>query len=413
MVRPPISLVENQNPQIEQEELMAEVEIEAPGSLQMPVESEFDIQISEDGGAIVDFEPSTDMPDSGFYANLAEDLDDRVLGSLASELTSDFDANKASRQDWEDAYANGLELLGFNYSERSEPFRGASGVTHPLLAEAAVQFQAQAFNELLPAGGPVRTAIVGSADATKSDQAQRVKDFMNFYITNVMEEYTPEFDQMLFYLPLAGSTFKKVYYDEGIDRAVSKFVAAEHLVVPYETADLETCPNITHVVRMSLNELRKKQIGGFYRDIPVLPQQAVDDDLESEIDRITGLEPSSVDYDCTLLECHVDLDLEGYEDKGQDGEPTGIKLPYIVTISQDNGQVLSIRRNYRENDPNMEKIQYFVHYTFLPGFGFYGLGAYSHYWRSFKDSDCRFTAIDRCRDAFQPSSGLQSSWPTD
>ena len=374
MVRPPISLVENQNPQIEQEELMAEVEIEAPGSLQMPVESEFDIQISEDGGAIVDFEPSTDMPDSGFYANLAEDLDDRVLGSLASELTSDFDANKASRQDWEDAYANGLELLGFNYSERSEPFRGASGVTHPLLAEAAVQFQAQAFNELLPAGGPVRTAIVGSADATKSDQAQRVKDFMNFYITNVMEEYTPEFDQMLFYLPLAGSTFKKVYYDEGIDRAVSKFVAAEHLVVPYETADLETCPNITHVVRMSLNELRKKQIGGFYRDIPVLPQQAVDDDLESEIDRITGLEPSSVDYDCTLLECHVDLDLEGYEDKGQDGEPTGIKLPYIVTISQDNGQVLSIRRNYRENDPNMEKIQYFVHYKFLPGFGFYGLG---------------------------------------
>ena len=340
----------------------------------MPVESEFDIQISEDGGAIVDFEPSTDMPDSGFYANLAEDLDDRVLGSLASELTSDFDANKASRQDWEDAYANGLELLGFNYSERSEPFRGASGVTHPLLAEAAVQFQAQAFNELLPAGGPVRTAIVGSADAAKSDQAQRVKDFMNFYITNVMEEYTPEFDQMLFYLPLAGSTFKKVYYDEGIDRAVSKFVAAEHLVVPYETADLETCPNITHVVRMSLNELRKKQIGGFYKDIPVLPQQAVDDDLESEIDRITGLEPSSVDYDCTLLECHVDLDLEGYEDKGQDGEPTGIKLPYIVTISQDNGQVLSIRRNYRENDPNMEKIQYFVHYKFLPGFGFYGLG---------------------------------------
>ena len=320
MVRPPMSLVENQNPQIEQEELMAEVEIEAPGSLQMPVESEFDIQISEDGGAIVDFEPSTDMPDSGFYANLAEDLDDRTLGAVASELTSDFDANKASRQDWEDAYANGLELLGFNYSERSEPFRGASGVTHPLLAEAAVQFQAQAFNELLPAGGPVRTAIVGSADAAKSDQAQRVKDFMNFYITNVMEEYTPEFDQMLFYLPLAGSTFKKVYYDEGIDRAVSKFVAAEHLVVPYETADLETCPNITHVVRMSLNELRKKQIGGFYRDIPVLPQQAVDDDLGSELDRITGLEPSSVDYDCTLLECHVDLDLEGYEDKGQDGE---------------------------------------------------------------------------------------------
>ena len=374
MARPPISLVENQNPQIDQEELMAEVEIEAPGTLQMPAESGFDIEIEEDGGAVIDFDPSMDMPDTGFYANLAEDLDERILGSVASELTSDFDANKASRQDWEDAYANGLELLGFNYSERAEPFRGASGVTHPLLAEAAVQFQAQAFNELLPPGGPVRTAIVGSADAAKSDQAQRVKDFMNFYITNVMEEYTPEFDQMLFYLPLAGSTFKKVYYDESIDRAVSKFIPAEHLIVPYETADLETCPNITHVVRMSLNELRKKQIAGFYRDIPVLPQQSEDDDLGTELDRITGLEPSSVDYDCTLLECHVDLDLEGYEDKGQDGEPTGIKLPYIVTISQDNGQVLSIRRNYRENDENMEKIQYFVHYKFLPGFGFYGLG---------------------------------------
>lgn len=375
MARPPISLVENQNPQVETDELMAEIELEAPGTLDMSGEaSDIEVELEDDGGAIIDFDPRTTDLNPDFYDNLAEDMDDRVLGSVASELMGDFDANKASRQDWEDAYANGLELLGFNYSERAEPFRGASGVTHPLLAEAAVQFQAQAFNELLPPGGPVRTQVVGSADAAKSDQAQRVKDFMNFYITNVMEDYTPDMDQMLFYLPLAGSTFKKVYYDEGIERAVSKFIPAENLVVPYETTDLETCPNITHVVRMSLNELRKKQVAGFYRDINVLPQQAENDDLLSELDRITGIEPSSVDYDCTLLECHVDLDLEGFEDTGEDGEPTGIKLPYVVTISQDNGQVLSIRRNYREGDETKQKIQYFVHYKFLPGFGFYGLG---------------------------------------
>ena len=224
MARPPISLVENQNPQIDNEELMAEVEIEAPGTLDLSGAAEdIDIELVDDGGAIVDFDPMGDMPEGDFYSNLAEEMDDRVLGAVASDLTGDFDANKASRQEWEDAYANGLELLGFNYSERTEPFRGASGVTHPLLAEAAVQFQAQAFNELLPAGGPVRTAFVGSADAAKSDQAQRVKDFMNFYITNVMEEYTPEFDQMLFYLPLAGSTFKKVYYDA---------VSYTHLTLP-------------------------------------------------------------------------------------------------------------------------------------------------------------------------------------
>ena len=375
MARPPISLVENQNPQVETEELLAEIEIEAPGTLDMSGEaSEIDIELDEMGGAVVDFDSMSEMPSGDFYENLAENMDERELGVVAGELTADYDANKASRQEWEDAYADGLELLGFNYSERTEPFRGASGVTHPLLAEAAVQFQAQAFNELLPPGGPVRTAIVGSQSNQTSDQAQRVKEFMNYYITDVMEEYTPEFDQMLFYLPLAGSTFKKVYYDEGIDRAVSKFVPAEHLVVPYETADLETCPNITHVVRMSLNDLRKRQIGGFYRDIPVLPQQSGGDDLSDELDRITGLEPSSVDYDCTLLECHADLDLEGFEDMGEDGEPTGIKLPYIVTISQDNGQILSIRRNYREDDPDKRKIQYFVHYKFLPSFGFYGLG---------------------------------------
>ena len=197
---------------------------------------------------------------------------------------------------------------------------------------------------------------------------------MNYYITNVMEEYTPELDQMLFYLPLAGSTFKKIYYDETMDRAVSKFVPVEQLVVPYETSDLETCPNITQVLRMSLNDLRKKQVAGFYLDIDVIPAQAEVGSVGSEIERIDGVSPSQIDYDCTLLECHVDLDLEGYEDTDEDGEPTGIKVPYVVTISQDNGQILSIRRNYNEGDENKKKIQYFVHYKFLPGFGFYGLG---------------------------------------
>ncbi|MCP4831251.1 MAG: hypothetical protein GY886_03435, partial [Gammaproteobacteria bacterium] len=304
----------------------------------------------------------------------AEEIPDRELARISSDLLGEFDANKASRQEWEDAYTNGLELLGFTYDERTQPFRGASGVTHPLLAEAATQFQAQAFNELLPASGPVRTVVMGKETASKTQQASRVRQFMNYYITNVMEEYTPDMDQMLFYLPLAGSTFKKTYFDETLGRAVSKFVPAENLVVPYETADLETCPNITQVVRMSLNDLRKRQIGGTYLDVEVLPAQKEMSDLDGELDRIEGLEPNQIDYDCTILECHVDLDLEGYEDLDEDGEPTGIKIPYVVTISEDNGQVLSVRRNYREDDELRKKIQYFTHFKFLPGFGFYGLG---------------------------------------
>jgi hypothetical protein len=215
---------------------------------------------------------------------------------------------------------------------------------------------------------------MGSETREKQSQAQRVRHFMNYYITNVMEDYTPDMDQMLFYLPLAGSTFKKVYYDETLGRAVSKFIPAENLIVPYETADLDTCPNITQVVRMSLNDLRKKQVAGFYLDVPVIPAQAEMDSVGDEIDRIDGTSATQIDYDCTILECHVDLDLEGYEELDDDGEPTGIKVPYVVTISQDNGQVLAIRRNYREDDELKRKIQYFVHYKFLPGFGFYGLG---------------------------------------
>lgn len=384
MARKPIAGMVDKNvpSQLDMEDLAAEVELEVPGGMDnvvsfdgMAENMEIEVTPEEDGGVTIDFDP-TDQRGEGddFYANLAEEMPDRELSRIAGELLAEYDANKASRQDWEDAYANGLELLGFNYEERTQPFRGASGVTHPLLAEAATQFQAQAFNELLPATGPVRTAVMGSETTEKQAQSQRVRQFMNYYITTVMEDYTPDMDQMLFYLPLAGSTFKKVYYDETMGRAVSKFIPAENLVVPYETSDLDTCPNITQSIRMSLNDLRKKQVAGFYLDIDVIPAQEDLDSVESEIDRIDGVSPSQIDYDCTILECHVDLDLEGYEDTDDEGEPTGIKVPYVVTISQDNGQILSIRRNYREEDDLKRKIQYFVHFKFLPGFGFYGLG---------------------------------------
>ena len=367
--------------QLDEDDLRAELEIEIPDSGGDPmlyaVDSDVEIEISEedDGSVLVDFDPE-DMrgEDGDFYANLAEEMPDRELSRIGNDLAAEFDANKAGRQDWEDAYTDGLELLGFNYEERTQPFRGSSGVTHPLLAEAATQFQAQAFNELLPAGGPVRTQVMGEETHAKADQAKRVRQFMNYYITNVMEDYTPDMDQMLFYLPLAGSTFKKTYYDEVMDRAVSKFVPAQNLVVPYDTSDLDTCPNISQLIRMDLNDLRKKQLAGVYLDIDVIPAQGDVTEVDSEINRIDGIEPSQIDYDCTLLECHVDLDLEGYEDLDEDGEPTGIKVPYLVTISQDNGQVLSIRRNYREDDPAKKKIAYFTHFKFLPGFGFYGLG---------------------------------------
>ena len=376
--RPPVSLMDREGMNLDEENVLA-VEVEAlPSGLEtnsaMSIEG-VEITQDEDGGVTFDFDPlrNKDREDD-FFDNLAEFMDESELAEVANDLMDQYSANRASRHDWEEAYSDGLELLGFNYEERTEPFRGATGVTHPLLAEAAVQFQAQAFNELLPADGPVRTTVLGSTTHAKSEQATRVKNFMNYYITNVMEEYTPEFDQMLFNLPLAGSTFKKVYFDDALGRPVSKFVPAEHLVVPYETSDLQTCPCIAHVVRISMNDLRKQQVSGFYRDVPVLPSQPNTDSISQETDYIDGMSASNIDYDCTLLEFHADLDLPGYENKDEEGEETGIKVPYIVTISEENSKVLSIRRNYEEEDPLTNKIQYFVHYKFLPGFGFYGLG---------------------------------------
>lgn len=367
-------------PEITEEEMELDIEVAAPGtfvgSVNEILPEGIEIEPEEDGGVTIDFDPMAmvGLDDGDFYRNLAEELDDRTLGQLSSELLGEFDGNKASRSEWEDAYSKGLELLGYTYEDRTMPFRGATGVTHPLLAEAATQFQAQAFNELLPPSGPVRTNVIGEKTKENEAQAHRVKEFMNYYITNVMEEYTPEFDQMLFYLPLAGSTFKKVYYDEAMDRVVSKFVPAEDLVVPYGAADLDSCENITQVVKMTLNDLRIRQVMGFYRDIPVIPSQGSSDEVTDGMNKLEGVEPSNIDYDCTLLECHVNLDLDGFEDTGEDGEPTGIKIPYVVTISEDSGQILSIRRNFKEDDDQKKKIQYFVHYKFLPGFGFYGLG---------------------------------------
>ena len=308
-------------------------------------------------------------------ANLAEILDDSVLGTLSSELRDKVDDDKESREDWEEAIAKGLKLLGVNYEERNEPFLGASGVHHPLLSEAVTQFQAQAYKEMLPAGGPVKTQIIGAANQVLEDQAQRVKDFMNYQITEIMEEYDPDTDQMLFYLPLTGSTFKKVYFDAGKQRAISKFVPAEDLIVPYSASDLNTAERVSHVVRMTENELRKLQVAGVYRDIEL---QAGDEDDDSSIrqtgNELQGVRPSYGDDVHTLLEIHTEIDLEGFEDVGPDGEPTGVKLPYIVTVDEDSGQVLSVVRNYRQADPLRRKRQFFTHYKFLPGFGFYGFG---------------------------------------
>jgi hypothetical protein len=309
------------------------------------------------------------------YANLAEFLDESILTDIGSELDEKYNDYRSSRQDWEMAYTNGLDLLGFKYEKRTEPFKGASGVTHPVLAESVTQFQAQAYKELLPADGPVRTQILGLTDRNKEDQAMRVKEFMNYQIMNVMKEYEPEFDQMLFYLPLSGSTFKKVYYDALLGRAVSKFIPAEDLIVPYSATSLEDAEAVIHVIKISENDLRKQQVSGFYRDVELGQPPLKEDEIKSKQRELEGVRVEKQEDIYTLLECHVNLDLEGFEDKDpQTGEPTGIKLPYVVTIEESSREVLSIKRNYKSDDPLKNRTNYFVHFKFLPGLGFYGFG---------------------------------------
>ena len=331
---------------------------------------------NEDGSVDINFDPKVGSPgeDEGHFANLAELLPDNVLDPLGSTLYNNYDDYRNSRRDWERAYTSGLDLLGFKYDDRSEPFKGASGATHPVLAEAVTQFQSLAYKELLPAGGPVRTQIIGMPSPDKEQQALRVKEFMNYQIMDQMQEYDAEFDQMLFYLPLAGSAFKKVYYDEIMQRAVSKFVPADDLVVPYTATSLDDCESVIHVVRMTENELRKQQVGGFYRDIELNPSFLNETEAQKKERSLEGVSRGRDDRMYTILECHVNLDLDGFEDAGEDGEPTGIKLPYIVTIEDGTRKVLSIRRNYEVGDQLKNKINYFVHFKFLPGLGFYGIG---------------------------------------
>jgi hypothetical protein len=334
---------------------------------------------NEDGSVDIDFDPKKNLSaGTEFGANLAEVVDEQELGRLGSELYQDTQSYKDSRADWEKAYTQGLDLLGFKYESRTEPFQGASSATHPVLAEAVTQFQALAYKELLPAEGPVRTQVIGLDTPEIQDQADRVSEFMNYQIMDIMKEYEPEFDQMLFYLPLSGSTFKKVYYDEILGRAVSKFIQAQDIVVPYTANSIDDAEAVVHVIKISENELRKQQISGFYRDIELETSDDLtqDGDVKSKERQLEGVTMSGQNEDIfTLYECHVNLDLEGFEDMNpQTGEPTGIKLPYIVTIEEGSREVLSIRRNYNQADPLKKKINYFVHFKFLPGFGFYGNG---------------------------------------
>jgi hypothetical protein len=340
-------------------------------------DSPVEIKMDEDGGAEISFDPSAAAPQGGedHYANLSEFLDESILVEIGSELEGQYKDYRSSRQDWETTYTNGLELLGFKYERRTEPFRNASGVTHPVLAESVTQFQSQAYKELLPADGPVRTQIVGLIDSQKEQQSERVRDFMNYQIMTVMKEYEPEFDQMLFYLPLSGSTFKKVYYDAILGRAVSKFIPAEDLIVPYSATSLEDADAIIHVLKISENDLRKQQVSGFYKDVELGQPASKTDPIKEKERELEGVRIERQDSIYTLLECHVNLDIEGFEDKDlQTGEPTGIKLPYVVTIEESSREVLSIRRNYKSDDPLKNKTNYFVHFKFLPGLGFYGFG---------------------------------------
>ena len=329
-----------------------------------------------DDGSIMFGAPTPPMEDTNFYSNLAEDLDSSELTSVVNDLMSNIDSDKESRSDWEKTYKEGLEYLGMKYEERSQPFEGASGVMHPLLAESVTQFQAQAYNELLPSQGPVKTQVIGMANAETEQQASRVQEFMNYQLMQVMKEYDPETDQMLFYLPLSGSAFRKVYYDQNLGRAVSKFIPSEDLIVPYAATDLHSATRITHIIDMSMNDIKKLQQVGFYRDVDISTGSLLADDVDdvqSEIDELQGVSPSYDDDDtCRVHEVHTELDLEGYEDLDSEGEETGIKLPYIITIAND--KVLSIRRNYKETDQLKQRINYFVHYKFLPGLGFYGFG---------------------------------------
>src|SRR5210317_1986488 len=363
------------NPDIVDQGKAVDIEAEAPSFEEQLMES-LEVTINDDE-IIIDEAQEEEEQEMPFDANLVEYLDDYVLGSISKKLINDVENDKESRKEWMKTYTDGLKYLGMRFDEqRSQPFEGSSGVIHPILAESVTQFQAQAYKELLPAQGPVKTQIVGQRDANTEMQAERVAEFMNYYIMNEMPEYDPELDQLLFYLPLSGSAFKKVYYDASIRRPVSKFVPSEDLLVPYEATDLLSAERVTHIVSMSNNEVRKLQLSGFYADIELTGSEVeTRDTVTQEIDKIQGVEPEyNNDEQRRLYEIHTVAEIEGFEDLDENGEPTGLKLPYIITIDESSQRVLSVRRNYEPNDPVKNKINYFVQYKFLPGLGFYGLG---------------------------------------
>ena len=357
----------------------AGIPLEGDEEIEVEVEEEevepSEIIENEDGSVSLDFNSVVKEELLAEHdANLADGLDERLLMDLGNELIGLYEEDRESRQEWETSYAEGLKLLGLKYEERDQPFRGSSGVTHPVIAEAVTQFQAQAYKELLPADGPVRTQIIGETTPEVEAQAQRVQQYMNYQIMHNMQEFDPELDRLLFYLPLAGSAFKKIYFDETLDRAVSKFIPADDLVVPYNATDLFSASRVTHVIRMAENEIKKLQAGGFYRDISLEPYE-LDDELREKEREISGITKTSVDNDCTLIEMHTNIDLEGYEHtEPMEGTETGIKLPYIVTVDLESQQILAVRRNWKEGDEYYKKLEYFAHFKFLPGLGFYGLG---------------------------------------
>ena len=345
----------------------------------MALEVELDkkkLEFTDDQGKKVKVEVDENLTDkeeeafkSDHYSNLAEELPDQEVLSIGKSLIKSFEDDKASRKDWEDQYSKGLKMLGVVVEDRQDPFPGASGVHHPLMSEAATQFQARAISEMFPAGGPVKTQIVGKQTDKKLEQAQRVQDFMNYQVTNQITDYFNELDQMLFYLALAGSSFKKIYFDNSLDRICSKFVPADQFVISYENTDLETAERYTQVMKQTTNEIKRKQVEGFYRQVSVTQNQggqSTSDMVQQTMQKLEGMTPSMADKIHTVLEIHADLDL------GED--ESGLALPYIVTVDYESNQVLAIRRNWKEDDPLKRKRTYFIHYKYLPGLGFYGFG---------------------------------------
>ena len=352
---------------------------DAEPEVEFVIEEDSDLvgEIEDDeGGVLIDFDPDASaMEEVEFGENLAEHMEDDELGKISSELVSQFNSDKESRKDWEESYVKGLDQLGMKIDDRTSPWEGACGVTHPILSEAVVRFQSQAIGEIFPAGGPVKTRIVGKMTPEKEQQSNRVENYMNYLTTEVMSEYRPETEKLLFSLPLAGSAFRKVYWDPNMDRPCAMFIPSEDLVVSYGASSLMTCERITHVLKRNANDIRKLQVSGFYKDIDLQDDGTTTSRIKEKYDQLTGESPSyDSDSRYTILEMHVDLDLAGFEDMDEDCECTGVALPYVVTIDQGSSSVLSIRRNWMEDDENRTRREHFVHYEYVPGLGFYGFG---------------------------------------